>query len=325
MEIKNASVEINGGCNYSCPMCPQSAGREKSFLKKLPLKLFEEACEQLSDVGCKDISLQGSGEPLLSRNITSYIDIANKYRIRTSIVTNGYLLTEKTSQELLDSGISDIRVSVIGYDKDTYKHWMSKDAFRLVYQNCRQFLALQHKGEYLDTRLGSYHLILDNNNVEHDLDQYLANWINPLQIKSEVWKMHNWAGQYDSENVRQGEKRSCGRPFAPYINIRAGGLDKKHGAVVPCCYVLGQDSKAVLGHLEDSTIYDIWTSKEYYDLRQAHRKERWDDIDYCKNCDQLYDAPDSLVWTNIEGKEYGQHKYNQSIDFRKILDNAKKN
>ena len=35
------------------------------------------------------------------------------------------------------------------------------------------------------------------------------------------------------------QKRSCGRPFAPYLNVRAGGLDGKHGAVVPC-YVLGR-------------------------------------------------------------------------------------
>ena len=31
---------------------------------------------------------------------------------------------------------------------------------------------------------------------------------------------------------------------------------------------------------------------------------------------QLYDVPDSLVWTNIPGKEYGQSKYIQDLDYR---------
>ena len=34
IEIKQLDVELNGGCNYKCNMCPQAHGREKDFLKK---------------------------------------------------------------------------------------------------------------------------------------------------------------------------------------------------------------------------------------------------------------------------------------------------
>lgn len=317
--IKNASIEINGGCNYACPMCPQATGREKDFLKKMPLSLFEKICDELQEAGCSDINLQGSGEPLLNRNIDEYIKIASKYNIACSIVTNGFNLTEDMSLKLLDSGLHTIRVSVIGYDRDTYKHWMSKDAFTAVYQNCRTFLRILDKSAY-ETNISSYHLILDNNKIAQEIAEYKLNWITPLDIDAEIWMMHNWGGQFDTPYDRpKKEKRSCGRPFAPYLNVRAGGLEGKYGAVVPCCYVLGQDSKAVLGHLETESLTEIWRSKEYKRLRNAHRENRFDEIDYCKNCDQLYDAPDSLVWTNIEGKKYGQHKSDQSIDFRSLV------
>ena len=37
-KIKRAVIEINGGCNYTCAMCPQSdPGRDKGFLKKMSL------------------------------------------------------------------------------------------------------------------------------------------------------------------------------------------------------------------------------------------------------------------------------------------------
>lgn len=112
------------------------------------------------------------------------------------------------------------------------------------------------------------------------------------------------------------KKRSCGRPFSPYINIRAGGLDGKRASVVPCCYVLGQDSRAVLGTVSESSIREIWEGEAYTRLRELHQQERFDEIDYCRDCDQLYESPESLVWSNIPGKEYGQFKNRKDLDFR---------
>ena len=316
MNITNASVEINGGCNYSCPMCPQADGREKEFLKKLPLDSFKSICDQLNQAGCEEISLQGSGEPLLNRNIGDYISIAAEYGIATSIVTNGFNLKPTISETLINEGMVNVRVSATGYDRQTYKKWMSKDAFDHVKQNCKTFLSILAKSENSKTKLSSYHLILDNKNIEEEVTQYRKNWIDDLGIVAEIWMMHNWGGKFEGPYRREErKKRSCGRPFAPYVNVRAGGLGDKHGAVVPCCFVLGFDSQAVLGHLSESTLADIFSGEKYEQLRRAHRENRFDDIDYCKNCDQLYDAPESLVWTNVEGKQYGQHKSNQNLIF----------
>jgi hypothetical protein len=35
------------------------------------------------------------------------------------------------------------------------------------------------------------------------------------------------------------------------------------------------------------------------------------------DCDQLYEAPERLVWSDIPGKEYGQSKFLQDLDFRR--------
>ena len=49
-------------------------------------------------------------------------------------------------------------------------------------------------------------------------------------------------------------------------------------------------------------------SKEYQELIRAHEEERFDDISYCKNCDQLWEVPESLVWTNIDNRKYNTSK-----------------
>ena len=47
VELKRVLMEVFGGCNYTCQMCPQSLpGRDTSFKRKLPLKNFEEILDK---------------------------------------------------------------------------------------------------------------------------------------------------------------------------------------------------------------------------------------------------------------------------------------
>ena len=108
------------------------------------------------------------------------------------------------------------------------------------------------------------------------------------------------------QNIKQ--IRTCGRPMGSIMEVRSGGLNGKKGAVVPCPYVLGQDSKAVMGHLEDESILDAFNSPEMIKLRKAHIDKDFDQFDYCKNCDHLIDVPEALVWTNHENRNYGSSR-----------------
>ena len=74
------------------------------------------------------------------------------------------------------------------------------------------------------------------------------------------------------------------------------------GAVVPCCQPLGppNESKSILGHLDNETFEEVYFSEKYEKLRKAHDAKDFDSIDYCKNCDLLYQDPEVLVWTNNE-------------------------
>jgi hypothetical protein len=113
--------------------------------------------------------------------------------------------------------------------------------------------------------------------------------------------MHNWSGNYENLNPRQIKKKtSCGRPFAPEITVRAGGVSGKTAAVVPCCQTLGppNETKSVLGHLDTQTFEEVYFGEKYNKLREAHSEEKFDDIDYCKNCDFLYQSKEVIAWTN---------------------------
>lgn len=291
LSIKRAVIEVNGGCNYSCNMCPQSfPGRSKNFLKKLSLENFYIILEQLGKV--ETIQLEGSGEATLMSDLPDYISLARRYADNVNIFTNGFRLRGDYMKRCVDAGLTLARFSVIGYDKYTYKQMMNINAFELVKQN-----AIEMR-DYGGT-VASYHLILDQSKEEWEIEQYKLNFIDPVQSQAMIWRQHNWSGVYDNPYKRKGLRKTCGRPFANEITIRAGGLEGKWGAVHPCCQVLGRDDEAVLGHVQEQSISDIFNGNSYNKLREAHASGKFDTISYCKDCDFLTDDSEVLVYNSV--------------------------
>ena len=292
MKFKRAVIEVNGGCNYSCSMCPQSfPGRNKDFLKKLSIENFYKVLEQVGHVEC--IQLEGSGESTLNSNLPDYISLARKYTDNVNIFTNGFRLRGDFMKRCVDAGLTLARFSVIGYNKITYFKMMDIDAFDLIKQN-----ASEMKNYSKDCVVASYHLIIDNKKEEYEVDQYKKNFIDAVGTQAMIWRQHNWSGVYENSYKRGGKKRSCGRPFANEITVRAGGTNGGWGAIVPCCQVLGQDELAVLGHISEKTVDEIWNDYPYENLRTQHKTEQFQ-TPYCKNCDFLYDDPEVLVYNTV--------------------------
>lgn len=302
-KIRKAVIEVCGSCNYDCQMCPQdkaTGGREKAFKKNLPLATFKNILDELvEDHEVNEIYLEGSGEPTMNKKLPEYIAYGAEKGFKMSFITNGTGFTGQKLRDIVDAGLHYARISVIGSTPELYLEWMRSDNFYQIIDNANETLDYI-KSSGSKATLGSYHLITDNFLVKEQVAQYKGNFINKVPgIRANIWKMHNWAGSYTAMEWREDRpKRSCGRPNSPDIVIRAGGINGEHAAVVPCCIVLGRDSEAVMGHLSNQTIKEVYEGETYNHLRKMHDEHRFDEIDYCKGCDFLYDAPDALVWTS---------------------------
>lgn len=297
-DLERAVVEVFGGCNYKCEMCPQTTGRGKEWTRKMPFDMFENILDQLP--GKPVINLEGSGEPTMAKDLPRYIEACTKRGFPSFIYSNGSFFKGQFMKDCINAGLSFARFSCIGYNRETYKKWMSEDNFDMLKEHIIQAKAYVEQTSS-KCILSSYHLILDNKQTDFEVDEYRNNFINPTGTVGYIWKMHNWSGNYQPLYVRDpSTRRTCGRPFAPEITIRSGGNGGLKGAVTPCCQTMGppNESKSVLGHVETTSIEDIWFGDEYNNLRKAHEMKDFDSIDYCKNCDFLYDDPEVLVWSN---------------------------
>jgi len=316
VKIDRAVIEVNGGCNYSCTMCPQdmrTGGRDKRFLKKMNLLEFEYNVAECAKHGLRVVNLEGSGEPTLNRNLPEYIKIVKKYGAKAFAFSNGFRMHGDFMKKCVDAGLDFYRFSFIGYSPEKYTEWMHNTQggnFNLICNNIRGMQNYVEKSGS-DCVVATYHLITDNNNLDGELNEY-KKLVNKLGVKTEIWRMHNWSGVYDVKDKRSGNVKTCGRPFSPDIVIRAGGLDGKTGAVAPCCQVLGRDEEAVLGHTSETTVEEIWNDIPYTELRESHING--DYPDYCKGCDFLLDDPEVLVYTNHDRDLYKMHGTEFDLD-----------
>jgi len=309
VNLQRVVIEIFGGCNYTCQMCPQSnPGREKQFLRKMPLKQFEEILDQITPkYGKPVINLEGSGEPTMAADLPAYIEACTRRGLPSFIYSNGSKFSDRLMKDSIDAGLTLFRFSVIGYNRETYAKWMDVDNWDLIYNNATQAKAyIKETNSKCD--LDSYHLILDPTQVDYEVEQYQNNFVYPVSTEGFIWKMHNWSGNYSPEYGRKGERRSCGRPAADELTIRAGGINGHRAAVTPCCQVLGPptESASVLGHFDTQSFEEIYFGDLYNELRTKHAEGRFDEISYCKDCDFLYDDAEVLVWSNSPKAKVGQ-------------------
>ncbi len=319
MKIDRAVIEINGGCNYTCKMCPQTfpdgthGARGKNWLKKMPLDEFEDYVAQCAEAGLRVVNLDGSGEVTLNRNLAEYVSIVKKYGAKAFMFSNGQRMKGDFMKEVVDAGCDFFRFSIVGYNEETYREWMNSPFFNPVVKNLHEMQEYVTKTNSSCT-VATYHLILDNNRVDYERDEYLK-IVNSAGVKTEIWKMHNWSGVYKPDYGRDGAIKTCGRPFSPDVVIRAGGLGDSRGAVHPCCQVLGRDDEAVLGHMSDQRLEEIWYGEAYNTLRKQH--ETGDYPDFCKGCDFLIDDPEVLVYSNHGRENYKMHGTEFSLnDYR---------
>ena len=121
-------IEATNTCNFRCIFCPtgnRSMKRPSGFMQK---DLFEKIVDQCVD-RCHGIRFIGWGEPLLHSDIVEFVSYATENDILTHINTNASKLDMILAEELVDAGLSSIKFSFQGIDRESYKKMRKTDFF----------------------------------------------------------------------------------------------------------------------------------------------------------------------------------------------------
>ncbi len=117
-------------CNFRCNYCAQSLGAKLLHDKyhfvydTMSMDIFVKAIDQMKQFSepFKLLSFMGHGEPLLHKALPEMIRMVREAGVakRIEIITNGACLTHTLSEQLIDAGLSRLRVSLQGLSAKKY-------------------------------------------------------------------------------------------------------------------------------------------------------------------------------------------------------------
>ena len=112
-------IEPTSRCQLRCVMCPRTIFSREWDNGDMPLSLYDKISTSFHLVD--NIHLQGWGEPLLHPEISLMIQKAKAVPCRTSLTTNGVLLSEPVSHDFIEKGLDTIVISIAGAVSETHE------------------------------------------------------------------------------------------------------------------------------------------------------------------------------------------------------------
>lgn len=109
----------------------------------MPLSLYDKMSIHFHLV--ENIHLQGWGEPLLHPEISLMIQKAKDAGCKTSITTNGALLTPELSEELIRQGLNTVAISLAGATKEIHEAIRCGSHFEQLVQNIKTLAAMKEE------------------------------------------------------------------------------------------------------------------------------------------------------------------------------------
>ncbi|MCP4987321.1 MAG: radical SAM protein [Colwellia sp.] len=261
-------IETTNMCNINCIMCPTRIMNRPQ--ENMGMELFKKIILQLDPVLTELIVLHSDGEPLLNNHLPDMISFAKQKKLKVSMSTNAVLLDRNMSKHIINSGLDILTISIDGTTQEVYEKIRKGSDFIKVIGNVKNFLEL--KGKNPPFVILQMIKMKENKNQEQD---FLKMW---KKYGKNTYPIIKPAIDWFSEHLQIiNTNSSCDRPWF-------GMVIQSNGNVVPCVHDF--DGKYVIGHTQDSPIYDIWNSTNMVKLRKSILKGRQTN-NLCKNCNYI--------------------------------------
>jgi tungsten cofactor oxidoreducase radical SAM maturase len=285
----------------------------------MALETFERLVEQTAALpDLKRVVLGGLGEPLTHPHILDMIRLLGARNLAVTLTTNGLLLDQEISRELVALGVDRVVISLDGVEPETYAHVRGSlptgvlDNVRGLNQAKKEqralspalwieFVAMRSNIAELPhlaglaSRLGAARVLVSNVLAYTDemRDQILYGYEPRAPLTAALWPMRQadtWVllGILDLPRLHWGAEPRC-----RFAHDRAAviGWD---GRVAPC-YALAhnysylaidgrrkQVSRYTLGGIDEQSLLEIWTGEAYCRFRNEVRGYQFPS---CPDCD----------------------------------------
>lgn len=159
----NLYLETTNRCNLRCRGCILYDGKREPE-RDITFQDFLMITHQLENL--ERATLHGVGEPLLNAELPAMIRHLNARNVYTLFNSNGILLDQKRRQDLLESGLDELRISLDAATAAGYKKIRNSDQFDRIVRNLRKFGQLQQARSLTRPKLSLWFLGTKENITE---------------------------------------------------------------------------------------------------------------------------------------------------------------
>lgn len=301
--IRNLTVIVTNRCNFRCQWCFYK--KELDNKQDLDIELYNRLIDDTAE-NRPAVVLSG-GEPFANKDIMKYVKIAKEHNLPASIFTNGVLLSEERTSQLIDYGLDYLCISIIGPEKIHNRISRTNSYGRLI-DNLEYLKRIKRKNTKLIINVTLFKEMLDNFDYikglvsEYNIYAVRFQHLNFLRAAeftkhAEVFKK---LFQHDAELLQNVETRGFNRSEVEKINsfIEKTGcikqeapalsrteidnwyLDSQFKTQRKCIYPwrgaqIGADGAVYpcykihypLGNLHEKQFHEIWNNENYMKFR----------------------------------------------------------
>ena len=297
-------LEVTNRCNLLCETCPRTF-EELEPPADLSWELFTTIVDQVPNIA--RVVLHGVGEPMLHKDLFRMVRYLKDRGTYVLFNTNGTLLNPKKFDDLVASGLDELRVSLDAADRESYLKVRGKDYFHRIVRDVGKFTAYLRERDLTKPRVSLW-----LTGLKETVDQ-LPDFVR-LSAEMGVREVHLQRLVFDDagfglarqdvslfESTKAEEQATIDRAIAigreigveldasgatePGLSLKRAADDKPwatcrrpwslmyftaHGRALPCCiapFSARGYQNYTLGDASQQTLREIWNSPAYRDFR----------------------------------------------------------
>ena len=141
-------VEPTSRCNLNCRTCIRNAWEEPQG--DMSAKTFEQLIKSLKGLHSRpEVFIGGFGEPLLLPQISEWVKRLKPLASKVELITNGLLLNESISRQLIEVGLDTLWISVDGVTPESYADIRIGAALPTVFKNITRLANMRNQTQFM--------------------------------------------------------------------------------------------------------------------------------------------------------------------------------
>ncbi len=326
--LSRVYVEATNRCNLSCRTCVRNTWN--TFPGTMLWEIFQTLLGDLEDFPTfPEIFFGGYGEPLSHPRIMDMIRLAHSRGAKTSLITNGTLLSPQLNQEIAAAGLDFLWVSLDGAHSGSYQDVRLGDHLPQILDNLKTLQAAgldkpalgiasvlmkQNAADLPELLALCENLAVDSLFLTH-VEVYDDSMVDEILYREEVSREKHFPSSQIELTERAGvnlarllareypfritgslTERTSGCPFLD----RGAAVVRWDGAVSPCLPLLYEHNTFTpswkrrsipyqVGRIQEQTFKDLWSNPRYHSLRKRLKEQSFSPCVTCRDCWLSYD------------------------------------